>query len=388
LGVEMERESYLLVQRAMSSETDTASPLLSAHPGGAGPAKDRIQRREAKVTLLWVVIALIAVQASFGGNAVVIKLAMNKNADPVVFSFLRDVGGAAVLLAACKIRGCLVWPRREDWGTFILLGVLGVYIGMQFQTLALQYIEPLNAAVLQPSQPVLTTLLAAVFGIEPLHLDALHGRLKLAGVLMACLGAVLTIYWDSRASDGSGGGGGGGGDGTPPSSENLLLGNLLLLIQCISGALYQLLQKHLLSQAEYPPLAVAAMGYLVGAIAIGLVLPVCKANAEAWAFVSDATVAGALAYAILMTSAFNYALCAFANKYSSPTLVTAFFPLQVVFTALFAWMAFGKPPLPTDYIGAAMIFSGLSAVTLGRLLAAREQASVGERRDALLLEDP
>ena len=50
---------------------------------------------------LWVVLALLAVQASFGGNTIIVKLALDNSADPVVFSFLRDVGGAIVLLFAC-----------------------------------------------------------------------------------------------------------------------------------------------------------------------------------------------------------------------------------------------------------------------------------------------
>ena len=46
---------------------------------------------------------------------------------------------------------------------------------------------------------------------------------------------------------------------------------------------------------HYPPLAVAAMGYLVGAIAVGLVLPVCKLHADAWAWLSDGVALAALA---------------------------------------------------------------------------------------------
>ena len=76
----------------------------------------------------------------------------------------------------------------------------------------------------------------------------------------------------------------------------------------------------------------------------------------------------ALAYAVLMTSAFNYALQAFANKHSSPTLVTAFFPMQIVFTAGFSWAFLHSRPKGGDYAGAAMIVCGLFAVIAGRVL--------------------
>jgi len=243
----------------------------------------------------------------------------------------------------------------------------------------------LNAALLQPSQPVLTTGLAALVGLEPLRLGTLHGRLKLAGILMAAGGAFVTVYFDSLAatshhSNGTAAHGTaaqstnacGGAVHSSPSLSDLITGNALLGMQCLSGAAYQLLQKHLLSNSEtdYPPLAVAGLGYAVGAMAIGLVLPVCHADATSWSWLwlSPHSV-WALAYAIVMTSAFNYALQAYANKHSSPTMVTAFFPLQIVFTALFAWLATGKRPLPMDYVGALWIIGGLAAVTWGRVIA-------------------
>ena len=86
----------------------------------------------------------------------------------------------------------------------------------------------------------------------------------------------------------------------------------------------------------------------------------------------------ALAYAILMTSAFNYGLQTFANKHSSPTLVTAFFPLQIVFTALFSFAAIGKRPATSDYVGALLIIAGLAAVTAGRALHARHGSKTSE----------
>ena len=381
----------MMSDTANFSEVDApllASPLAARKP----------------VSVVWVVLVLTAVQASFGGNAVVIKLALTANADPIVFSFLRDVGGAAALLLACKVRGCLVWPRRADLGAFILLGVLGVYIGMMFQTLALQYVEPLNTALLQPSQPVLTTFLAAVFGFEALSLATLHGRLKLGGVLVSAAGAVYTVYYSSQQrahdiastlatvgapSSSVSASALASAPAPPPSASRptapeLVLGNALLVVQCVSGALYQLLQKHLLSHADYPPLSVAAMGYLIGAIAVGLVIPVCSVREDAWSFLWTSPTAGfALAYAILMTSAFNYGLQAFANKHSSPTLVTAFFPLQIVFTALFSYAANGKRPATTDYVGGLLIIAGLAAVTTGRALHARHGSKTTDQNAAM-----
>ena len=210
---------------------------------------------------------------------------------------------------------------------------------------------------------------AAVFGIEPLQLHQIHGQLKLTGVLTAAAGAILTVYWASHSSTPPHLRGLLAADETP--SSQLIIGYGLLVTQCVCGACYQLVQKHLLSTADYPPLAVAAFGYVVGAMAIGLMLPVCKLDPEAWTFLGDSTNLIALTYAILMTSAFNYALSAFANKHSSPTLVTAFFPMQIVFTAIFSWIALGTVPTAGDYVGSALIVCGLAGVTLGRVIHTR-----------------
>ena len=51
--------------------------------------------------LVRVVIMLVAVQISFAGNGIITKLALTgQGTDPIVFSLLRDIGGAAILLSA------------------------------------------------------------------------------------------------------------------------------------------------------------------------------------------------------------------------------------------------------------------------------------------------
>ena len=55
---------------------------------------------------------------------------------------------------------------------------------------ALQYVPAFNASLMQPSQPVLTLLLALCLRLEALRLRSVAGALKLAGILIGCAGAV------------------------------------------------------------------------------------------------------------------------------------------------------------------------------------------------------
>ena len=87
------------------------------------------------------------------------------------------------------------------------------------------------------------------------------------------------------------------------------------------------------------------------------------------------------AYAILLTSAFNYGAQAWANRYSSPTTVTAFFPLQIGFAALFQWVFLGAPPSKWEYVGGFLTISGLALMVLARrrvAVAAAEAESEAE----------
>ena len=47
-----------------------------------------------------------------------------------------------------------------------------------------RYVTPLNATLLQPSQPVLPLLAAAALGEEPLRLSTLSGGLKVSRYLL------------------------------------------------------------------------------------------------------------------------------------------------------------------------------------------------------------
>ena len=58
----------------------------------------------------------------------------------------------------------------------------------------------------------------------------------------------------SAGDDGAHGGEGGAGA--------RLVGHALLAAQCVCGAAYQLVQKALLDTSRYPPLSVAAWGYM------------------------------------------------------------------------------------------------------------------------------
>jgi len=73
----------------------------------------------------------------------------------------------------------------------------------------------INAALMQPSIPVFTTVLAIIIGIEVLRYKTLHGGLKVLGILSAVGGAVIVIAMGEEMAE----------------SESLIIGNLCLVVR-------------------------------------------------------------------------------------------------------------------------------------------------------------
>ena len=174
---------------------------------------------------LQVAAVLVTVQVIFGGYAIVVKVAMREHADALVFSLYRDIGASVVLLGACTLMGerkpvlpgdrmlflgvgphCTLHTHgahtahtRYARGThtththtahtrgvgpqlcvsassFYTLSLFGLGVGLCGVTitqtalvLALQYVPAFNASLMQPSQPVLTLLLALCLRLEALR---------------------------------------------------------------------------------------------------------------------------------------------------------------------------------------------------------------------------
>ena len=327
--------------------------MAQVHPALLASDEERLLRpRRWCGRGLAVAAILTASQAIFGGYAIIVKIAINSSVDTLVFSLLRDIGASVVLLSACALMGERRPIAPGDRATFVGVGLFGITISQTAMVLALQWVPPFNASLLQPTQPVLTLLLALCVRMETLNICSAAGALKVAGIVIGCAGATFTVLTATERKPAH----------DAPSSgsiSGMLLGNTLLVLQCAGGAVFQLLNKRL--TGRYPSITVAAYGYGLGTLMLAVVvLPMRAADAGAWRL--PAAGYAALAYAVLLASAFNYFAYAWAARRSSASHVTAFFPLQVVFAALLQVLVLGEWPSATQVAGAAAIVVALLCV--------------------------
>ena len=206
-----------------------------------------------------------------------------------------------------------------------------------FYIMGVYYVGASISSVFQPAIPVWTALLAIVTRIEkPPSLRQFYGWAKLIGIIMAVGGAVnmlthkITHPTSSLSSS----------DITSHSfGSKTVLGIIFLVINTICMAIFLLIQKHYIFErskrwAQYP-ISVTTWCYLFGALYMGMAsfyyVGKCPRSESChdnpWNIPQQAAIP--LVYAIFVAAALCYMLLSWSNKHVSPSVVTAFWPVQV-----------------------------------------------------------
>ncbi len=279
-------------------------------------------------------LALLAVQVSFSGFHVVGKLVLD-DVPPLALACLRVLFATPVLLIFAARRGGRV-PELRWLPRLALLGFLGVFLNQVLFIVGLSYTTPTNAAILMPSIPAFAVGVAALLGLERI------GPYRLAGVILAICGA-LVLLDPTRFSLG----------------DSTLLGNLLILINCLSYATFLVLHRPILRHLPWQTVIAGAFVFgsfgvlAVGGSTLGKLDP---------SSLSTATWAGVL-YILVFPTALSYLLNSWAIRRSSSLLVAAYTTLQPLLTALLSSLFLSEVLTWRQAIGFALIASGLWCVS-------------------------
>lgn len=168
--------------------------------------------------------ALLFVQLCFGSFAVSGKIALKFFPSPVIVMF--RVGLA--FLAFAFLSGS--WSKlklndKRDYGYFALYSLVGVTLNQLLSITGLAYTNATNASLLATTIPVFALLVGAFLGLDKLNFR------KFFGILTAAFGVVLLVN-PFKAS----------------FSGDTLFGDLLILLNSLSYAVYISLTKTLVSK--------------------------------------------------------------------------------------------------------------------------------------------
>lgn len=287
-------------------------------------------------------LGLLFVQVCFGGFHVVAKSLLSGPAAIAPFAVvgLRVAIATPILVAMAwrHDRALGAVPTRRDLLWIAFLGSLGVTANQILFILGLRYTTASNASILMTCLPVFAVAAGALLGIESI------GPRRALGIALAVAGALVMVN-PMRFS----------------ASGKMGLGNLLILGNCLSYALFLVFQRPVLRRLPWR--TVIAGSFVFGGTAVFLAsLPAL--SALDFRAVPAATWIGVL-YIALFGTVIAYALNTWAVRRSSPALVAAYGMLQPVVTAALAATFLGETLGWAEGAGFALIVAGLWQVSVG-----------------------
>ena len=258
-------------------------------------------------------LALLVVNVLYGANHVLAKGVMPQFLDPNTFILLR-VGGAVLLFWILLFSQKRKPIERADYWRFAAAGLFGVAVNQLFFFHGLNLSSALNAGIIMALNPLMVFVLAAALTKEKLTAH------NYTGVVLGATGAILLTL----------------SSGSLPGAS--LLGDVFLLINALSYALYLVLSKPLL--LKYSPIQVITYVFSIG-LALLLLFPPTWTNLASTHFEQiPASAWYKITYVIVGVTFLTYLLTIFGLKYVSATVSAAYIYTQPVmvmfFTVLFS----------------------------------------------------
>ena len=281
--------------------------------------------------------ALFTVALLFSSNYLISKLGMRELA-PLSFAWLRVAGASIILAVIARNEPKL---SREDGRRVAGFSVLGVVINQSMFLAGLALSSVQVAAILITTIPVFA--LAAAITAKQERASPTH----IAGIGLAATGALLVV-------------GGEGFHGTWLS----LVGALMLIVNCLSYALYLVVSKP--HMARLSARRVVSRMFGVGAV---LLFPIAAWNLwhERWSEVTPVTWI-ALALVIAGPTVGAYLLQAWALRHADSSAVAVYTYLQPVLASLMGAVFLGETVRGVVIVAALLIFPGVFLATTRRTM--------------------
>jgi drug/metabolite transporter (DMT)-like permease len=190
-------------------------------------------------------VALIVTTIVWGGSFVAIKLAL-RYLSPLQLVFMRFVPAALAfaVLAYVRHRASLSRLLRREWLSLLSMGLTGVVIYHLALNTGEQSIPAGTASLIMALNPAFIFVLSVIF------LGERANRQRALGLVVAFVGLSVVIRFA----------------GGEQIDFRYLRGVLLTLIAPISWAVYTIVSQPL--AARHPPLAVTALGTILGTLPI------------------------------------------------------------------------------------------------------------------------
>ena len=297
---------------------------VSGRTSGRAPRTPR-WRRELLVDLGLVLTATI-----WGLNFTVVKAALAE-IEPLAFNALRFPCAAVAVWVMVRATGRRVIPARKDWGTVLLLAILGHVIFQICFIFGLDLTLTGNAALLLSTSPVWVLVISFTMGRERFN------PAILVGVLATLTGMVILIT------------------GGPEQLGTARIGDFLVLGAAISWAAYTVLGRRLTRRRG--ALQMTAWTLWAGLPFVVLVGAPDLVRTD-WSAVSLQAWIGVV-YAGVFAIGLAYLLWYRGVRIIGQNRTAVYQNLVPVVALVSAWLWLAETPTPQQLAGAGVILSGV-----------------------------
>lgn len=272
----------------------------------------------------------------YGVSFTIAKEVMPEYVRPFGFILLRVLGatllfwGLGIFLKKEKI-------EVKDYPRLLLGALFGIALNQLSFFKGLSMTTPINASVIMVCSPIIVLIFSSFL------LNEKATKKKLLGIFIGLFGAVMLIIFGKDIG----------------SASNASLGNLLVLVNASSYALYLILIKNLTK--KYHAITLAKWLYLVG---LFMVVPFGFSELKMVEWNSmPLPIMYRVGFVIIFTSFMTYMFNLFAIKELKPTTLSIFIYLQPVIASSYALLV-GSDSLNFIKIAATvLIFIGVYLVT-------------------------
>jgi drug/metabolite transporter (DMT)-like permease len=280
-------------------------------------------------------LALIGAQLIYGANYTIAKEVMPDYIQPFGFIILRCVGAVTLFWMV----GLFIKEKvdNKDLPKLALCALFGIAINQLMFFKGLNYTNPINAAVIMTSTPILVLIMAAFLIKERITAK------KAIGIVVGLVGTLLILLMGKELS----------------FSSNTFLGDLMVWVNASSYGVYLVIVSPFMK--KYHPLTVIKWIFLFGLIQV-LPFGFNEFTQIEWTNFPPHII-WAVVFVVVGLSFFAYLFNTVALKYVSPSVVSTYIYLQPVLASVFA-IVLGKDELDEiKVISAILICTGVYLVS-------------------------
>ena len=278
-------------------------------------------------------IAVLITNLFFAVNYSFVKIISPSHVGPYALNLCRASGSLLLFWTLWLFAKNKIAIRKQDMGRLALCGLFGITINQTLFIKGLTMTTAIHASLLTLCTPIMITILGFWILKEGIS------TLKIAGLLLGVIGSVWLIA--GRQSTGQ--------------PKNYLLGDIFIILNGISYAIYFILVKPLMKR--YTSLQVMRWVFTFGFI---LMLPFgwMQFNEINWSGLTPAHT-GVLLFVVFAGTFLAYVFNAYGIGVLGPGITSAYIYIQLVFAVAIAVLFFNERLTLQKIIAGTIILTGV-----------------------------